>query len=345
MRIPIAARRAIVIVVFVLLFALPVFFPEVINLSDAATICALTIVAMGQNVVTAVSGQMSLGQGAMAAFGAYGYAILIQAGVPVVAAFILAPIAAAIVGSLVALWAVRLSGVYLAMVTLAVVVAVPALAQWDALKDVTGGFQGISLPPVTTEVLGSTDFFVFIVCAAVALLAALFVHRLVRSRHGLALKVMGESELTAELSGVSVFRSRLMAFIISSVLAAVGGELLGIVNGIVSPDSYSLLFSVGFIVMIVLGGFGTSTGAFIGAIIVWELQTRLPSINLAPIGIPVDLVPSVVYGLLVMVFIVLIPDGIVGGVTRLFAWVTRSRRADRPAAAELEPVGESAIKL
>jgi branched-chain amino acid transport system permease protein len=317
-------------IVLIALFVLPAFAPEVIGISDAATICALAVVAMGQNVVTALSGQMSLGQGAMAAFGAYGYAILVNDHVPAVLAFLVAPLCAAVVGGIVALWAVRLSGLYLAMVTLAVVVAVPALAQWSGLQWLTNGYQGLTLPVPTISILGSTDLFLYALSALVCALVAWFVSRLKQTRQGLALRVMGQSELTAALSGVGLFRSRMFAFCISAVLAAFGGELLGLITGIVSPDSYSLLFSVGFIVMIVLGGFGTNIGALIGAAIVWELQTRVPSVAVPIGGAQIDILPGVIYGLLVMVFIVLLPGGVVGAVRRIRERGTRAPRSSSP---------------
>lgn len=312
----------------------PLLSPTTLSVSDAASIFALGIVAVGQNAVTALSGQMSIGQGGLAAVGAYSFAVLWQEyDISPVVAFVVAPIIAGLVGLVIAGVALRLDGMYLAMVTLALVVSIPQVIKWDTLASVTQGAQGILLPPVPSTLFGNADPSMPVLCLSIAgfLIVALLTAQLRRSRHGLGLRMLRESDLSASLSGVSRTRARILAFVLSAVFAGLGGELLVLITGIVTPDSYTLMFSFEFLVMVVLGGMGSSIGALLGAALTWELHIHLSTgLSLSPLGLSVDILPWVIYGVIVIAVVLFFPSGLAGAAKQLMGLLTGARSAHPP---------------
>lgn len=311
--------------------ALPAIAPSVADTSLMATIGAMAMIAIGQNIVTGYAGQMSLGQGAMAAVGAYCVAILIaRFNLPWWLALAAAPFVAALVGIGVGIFALRLRGLYLAMVTLAMVVALPTMAKVNLISNWTGGVQGILLnspePPAQLKVLDPTAYLYAITLLLLAAMVYLAI-RLMNSRHGLALKALRESELAAQISGVSLLRYKVWAFVLASGYAGLGGGLLAFVVGIVTPDSYTLMFTFQFLVMVVMGGLGSIAGSLLGAAIVWELQVRVTSITLNMLGMKVELLPWTIYGLLIVAIMMFMPEGVVGLARQTGRWILSARGA------------------
>ena len=302
---------------------LPGIAPSMASTSLMATIGALALISIGQNIVTGYAGQLSIGQGAMAGIGAYCVAILINRfEMPWWLALAASPFVASFVGVIVGIWALRLRGMYLAMVTLAMVVALPTVAKVSPVSEWTNGVQGILLvPPTPPEWLSSLDASAYLYVLTLLLLGAMvyLAARLMRSRHGLALRALRESELAAQISGVSLLRYKIWAFVVASAYAGLGGGLLAFIVGIVTPDAYTVMFSIDFLVMVVIGGLGSIVGSIVGAAIVWELRVRVSTITLSLLGIKVELLPWTLYGLAVIAIMMFMPEGVaglVGAVTR-----------------------------
>ncbi len=168
-------------------------------------------------------------------------------------------------------------------------------------------------PDFLTDYLGAEEYRYF-VSLAIAAVMVYFANRLVGSRHGRAFVALRDSEVAAQVMGISLARYKTVAFAISAFFAGVGGSLYAVSVGFISPDSFSLTFSLAFLVMIVLGGLQSILGSILGATIVWLLQLNVPSIKieLPSIGFYADFAPQVVYGLVLILVMIFMPHGLAG---------------------------------
>lgn len=265
----------------------------------AATFCATA----GLTVLVGLTGQLSLGHAALMAAGGYGYALAAgladgvladggAAGEGTSVARVLAGLAGAVVASgalglLLGLAGARLRGPYLAGLTLALVVALPAAT--SVLGDVLGGDQGLrapfeAVPPALERLVALEQWHAWIaVVVASAVGTGLVLLR--DSRTGLHLRAAHGDETAARLSGVAVGRVKVLAFLASAVSAGLGGAVLAVVTQSVSPGAYGLAFSLLLVVGAVLGGLGRIGGAAAGAAVVvllpWLIETATGAADLS----------------------------------------------------------------
>lgn len=231
------------------------------------------IVSLGMDVLMGVAGQISLGHAAFYGIGAYTGALLSAKSVPFWLSLPVAGIIAAAVGVVVGLPALRVSGHYLALMTLAFgEVARLVFLHWESL---TGGASGLpvsrpALPPGIRPELG----YFYLILVVVAVLAW-FMQNLLRTRPGRALLALGDSEIGVACSGVSVVTWKLVAFGLSTFYAGVAGALFGPLIGFIDPASFTIITSLMFVMMIVVGGRGTFGGAIVGAVIITLLPEFL----------------------------------------------------------------------
>ncbi len=277
------------------------------------------IVALGLNLLIGYAGQFSLGQAGFMAIGAYVAAILSTSwGWPFVLTLPAAAVVSAAVGYLLGLPALRLSGPYLAVVTLGFGLAVPQLIIWQGSW--TGGSSGLhNIEPAGLLGLSfATDGqFYYLALLATALLT-LFTARLVKSRTGRAFIAIRDSELAAQAMGVSLLRYKTMAFALSAAYAGIAGCLYAYLLKGVGPEDFTLLLSVEFLAMVVVGGLGTIEGSLLGAAVLTALPnvlTRLPLLE------EYKNLYVVVFGAILILTVIFMPRGIAG------AW--RSYRARR----------------
>ncbi len=302
---------------------MPFALPGIMSIENATIAAAFAIIAMSQYFITGLSGQMSLGQGALAAIGAYTFAVCFDNGVPWVLAIVLGGLAAMLAGLVIGLIALRLQELYLAMVSLALVVALPPLIKLDGISALTGGANGLILDrpfiPGSDFFGRSTMQYVAVVCFLV--LIALALASIAGSRHGLALRALEFSEVSARASGVPLFGYRINSFILAAGVAGVGGGLYVMVLGIITPDSFSLAFSLQFLMMVVLGGMRRLSGAIVGGALVWWLHLNLDGFSI-PLGASrFDVLPGAVFALAVMAVVLFFPEGLAGGVARVWGWL------------------------
>ncbi len=307
---------------------------------DLAIAAAVAIVLVGLSLLTGVSGQISLGNGAFMGVGAYVMAIWANhhATTPIVASLVLATAAGAVVGLLLGLPATRLRGPYLAGMTLAFAVAFGAIL--DLFSSWTGGDSGLQLPhsvdpprwmahlfaPGTASLRTSTvwlaDLGLVVAGVAFFLMANLFA-----SRVGRSMRLVRDHEVAAELVGVALPRTRVLAFAVSASYAALGGAMLTIINNAVSPSTYSFALSITILAVVVIGGIGTVSSAVIGALI-YAYSTTVISwfvghTGLNPQGNLASQLNGIIFGGLLILTMLFAPMGIVGGVR---AAVRRFRR-------------------
>jgi branched-chain amino acid transport system permease protein len=301
-----------IVLALLLPLALPQYWIYTLNLAIIAVIGAL-----GLNLLTGYAGQISLAHGSLLAIGAYATAALAKLGLPFIVVLPLAGLIAALVGCLIALPALRLKGLYLALATLAFFVIVDfAIRKAGPL---TGGAAGTHVPPPAffgLTIAGDRSF--YYLCSALAALAALFVANLQRTWVGRALMAVRDSDIAAEMAGISVFRTKLMAFALSSFLGGLAGGLLGYYLQFINPDNFGLSVSIAYIAMIIVGGMGSVTGSILGAVFmtllpevlriaVHALSRVLPAFDVSSKGAFVE---GAVFGLVIILFLMFKPEGL-----------------------------------
>jgi branched-chain amino acid transport system permease protein len=261
----------------------------------------LVIVTAGLNVLAGFTGQISLGHAGFYALGAYAAALVaVRLGWPMWAGAAAAVLLAALVGAAVAGAALRVSGPYLAMVTIAFGIIVEhVLVEWVSL---TGGSGGIFNIPRRS--IGQSYWLIVAAAAAALWLTA----NLRRSAWGRALLAVKSSEVAAESLGLSAYALRIAAFTISAGFAGLAGALFAFLNGFISPDSFTLQTSIVFLLALLFGGLGHIAGPLGGSIaltVLPELLTTLTDYRL------------ILYGTLLLVSIYWLPGGVVGALAAL----------------------------
>jgi branched-chain amino acid transport system permease protein len=301
--------RALLIAVALVLLALP-FQLGASALTTATFVVIAAIGATGLNVLTGYAGQISLGHAFFLAAGAYTAAKLGEdigwsAALWIPAAGVVAGLFGALVGPI----ALRLSGLYLAIVTLALVF-IGQHVFFNA-ESLTGGPQGRSFPPVFTDPLDlgglliDTNGLYYYLALALLAGATAWAWNVRRTRSGRAMVAVRERELAASVMGVDIRRVKVAAFTAAAFMAGVSGALYASYLSFAQPGEWSLLLSIQFVAAVIVGGMGTVAGPLLGAAVVFALPTFLKDL-------PVSELSSIAYGLLIVVFLVLQPRGLVG---------------------------------
>ncbi|SAL30102.1 branched-chain amino acid ABC transporter [Caballeronia sordidicola] len=237
------------------------------------------VVVFGLDIVVGYTGEVSLGHAGLFGIGAYATGILLAtAGLPFWIAIPCAIAITAFSGAILAVPALRLTGPYLAMVTLAFGTIVQILL--NEMDFLTNGAQGlaISKPVVLGHLVSATDF--YYVVLAVAALAMLVVSRIMSSHYGRAFLALRGSPVAADCMGVSVYRYKVIAFVISAAFAGLAGSLYGLSEEYIAPNTFSMELSTLFLLAVTLGGKRSRVGTVIGASTIVILPNLLSDIVL-----------------------------------------------------------------
>ena len=263
-------------------------------------IAIFVIFAISLHFLMAVGGLASFGHAAYFGLGAYGVAFLAKmAGLPMIACLLLGPLLGCLGAAVFGFFAVQLSGVYFAMLTLAFAQIVWSIAfQW---VEVTGGDNGIL--GVWPERWASSPSHFYWLCLGITALVAAGLRILVFSPFGFALRAMRDSPLRSEAIGINGKRIQWTAFVIAGTVAGVAGALFAYLKGSVFPDSLGIPLSVDALVMVLLGGVETVSGGIVGAVVYKALNIWLVS--------QTDL-SKLVLGAFIVLIVVAFPKGIVG---------------------------------
>ncbi len=349
------ARQRFVLIIGILLLLL--FFS--IASEDWLTIANYTMIAaiaaLSLNVLSGYAGQISLGISFFMAIGAYTAAYL--GGSPptspldpqgVGLSFIIwlpvAGIVAALVGALIGPSALRLRGFYLGIVTLALVFIGQYL--FKNMVGITGGPQGRTFP---VPIIGSFSFDqqndtglfglaltsgqqYFLLILPVLVLASLFVGNVMRSRTGRAFRAVRDNEVGAAIMGVNIFDAKMKAFILSSFLAGIAGALFASYTRYVTPSYWDLTLAIQFVAAIIVGGIATIWGSILGAVFVFGLPQIIDHFSLLPLsggsgGLTSGNLNALIYGFLIIVFLLFEPGGVIGLVHRIQALTRRNDRS------------------
>jgi branched-chain amino acid transport system permease protein len=276
------------------------------------------IALLGLNILTGYSGQISLGHGAFYALGAYVTAILMdKAGVPYWATVPAAGVVCFVAGFLFGLPALRLEGLYLALATFALGVAMPQLLKYHHLEKWTGGVQGIVIPKPDAPfgIPLNSDRWLYFFTLAVALLMFALAWNLLRGRVGRALVAIRDQHIAAEAMGVNGALYKSAAFGVSAMYTGVAGALGAIAVQFVAPDSFNIFLSITLLVGIVVGGLASISGALYGALFIQFVPNIADEISKAA--------PWAIFGVFMIGFVYLMPTGVAGAVRLL----SRRRRS------------------
>jgi branched-chain amino acid transport system permease protein len=288
---------------------------------ELGELAVYAIAIVGLSLLTGVNGQISLGQGAFVAVGAYTLAELqVHHPMNLVLELLGATAMAALVGLILGVPATRLHGPYLAGMTLLFALALPFLS--DKYSNFFGGDQGLTVPPPSAP--GSIDpqkwlTWIQLFCALVVMV---LLANLLSSRFGRSFRAVRDNEVAAALAGIHVARTKVIAFVVSSACAGLAGGLLALSSGVVNTGEFPLSLSIFILAGMVLGGTGTIFGAWWGAIVVVYLPSQwsqslantlhfnhLLSANFAVIA----------FGAILVAMMLVAPSGVQGGIR----WLAR----------------------
>lgn len=235
---------------------------------QGATVAVYVVAIASIILLTGYSGQISLGHGALLAVGAYSAAIAqINFKLPLLLCFMVAVIATSLFGALLGAAAARLSGPYLAGTTLALAVGLPSIANQFSIL---GGEQGISFdvgwPPMSFGAEFTQYKWFFWIATLAALISMWWVQNILRSRYGRTWRAVKNNEVAAELAGIHIGRSKVLAFTVSSGIAGLAGALLAMTTNNVSPSVFPLALSFSLATGAVLSGVNTLGGVIIGSV-------------------------------------------------------------------------------
>ncbi len=282
------------------------------QLFQATMVLSYAIALLGLNLLTGISGQVSLGHGAFYAIGAYSAAFLMEHhGLP----YWLAPVAGAAVcfvaGYLFGRPALKLEGLYLALATFALGVVMPQLLKSKHLEPWTGGVQGLVLikPDAPFGLPLTPDQWLYLFALGAAVLMFVIARNLMHSSSGRALRALRDHAMAASAMGVDVPHHKAMAFAVSAAFTGVGGALSAIAVQFVSPDSFTVFLSISLLVGIVVGGIGTLWGALFGAVFIMYVPALAEQVSKAA--------PWAVYGVVLILFMFVMPAGVVGLLQKL----------------------------
>lgn len=310
------------VLVLLVTILLPLLLPNFMLL-QISTALTFALAILGLNLLLGFAGQVCLAQGALFACGAYTTAILVaQGGWPALATLPAAAVVTALVGILIGLPALRLGGLQLAIVTFCVAVLAPQLIlKFDRL---TRGVTGITFdppaPPAWLPV--GLDLWLYALCVAVTAICTVLALRMMRGDSGRALQALRDNSLVANSLGVNLVRVRLAAFAVSSAFAGVGGGLFAILNGYVSPQSFLAGRSIEILIGAIVGGIGSISGAFLGALFVVFVPEWTAEFSPALGGL--------IYGASLIAMMLVARDGLVGLAQRIAFSLTRKGLFTRP---------------
>jgi branched-chain amino acid transport system permease protein len=309
------AQKIRIVLLIIVLLAFP-FFANRYTLTLANQIGIAVIGAIGLNILVGYTGQISLGQGGFMAVGAYAAGILsARLGMPWWASTIAACFITAFVGILFGVPSLRLKGLYLAIATLAAqVIILWVVTHW---KVVTGGVDALVVPtPMLFGIKMSSDFNFYWLVWGLVIIATIAAVNLFRTHWGRAFIAIRDQDIAASVMGVDLFKYKLLAFAISSFYVGLAGALIAHYRSIVTWERFTIDVSVLYLAMIIIGGLGSITGSYLGAIFMTLLPAVLTNLGsavkdkLPAIDSLIPFIQQGAFGLVIILFLIFEPEGL-----------------------------------
>jgi branched-chain amino acid transport system permease protein len=280
-----------------------------------------SIALLGLNILTGYSGQISLGHGAFYALGAYSTVILINSlGIPYWATLPISAATCFVVGFLFGFPALRLEGLYLALATIALGLTMPALLKYKHFSALTGGSQGLAIvkpdPPFGLPIDPDQWLYFFILIIAIVLFV--LARNLLHGRVGRALVAIRDHLMAAEAMGINSALFKSLTFGVSAMYTGIAGGLGAIAVQFVAPDSFNFFLSISFLVGSVIGGISSIVGAVFGGAFIVLVPNIANQISAAA--------SWAIYGVFLIGFMYLLPDGVAGFLRAAVASARRRMR-------------------
>jgi branched-chain amino acid transport system permease protein len=316
------SRRRVRILLILGLAAIALLIPFMFGpyrVSQFTLVLVYAVAVLGLNLLVGYSGQISLGHGAFFALGAYTAALLIEkASVPHLLTVPAAGVVCFAAGFLFGVPALRLHGLYLALVTLGLAIALPQLIKrFDGLTEGTQGLT-VAQPEVPGWLPIEDDQFLYLLSLALAAVMFLLAWNMTRGQLGRAVKAVRDGEVAASTLGVNLAATKTRMFAISAGYAGVAGAMYVFALGFVAPEAFTLTVSFAFLAAIVVGGLATISGALFGALFIEFVPVYAGDVDVALTG--------VIYGGVLIAFMWVLPEGAAGLPRRLRGLAARRQR-------------------
>jgi branched-chain amino acid transport system permease protein len=310
------SKKWMTFIIGALVLLFPVLGPSSYIMYVLNIVAIYAIASMALNLLTGVGGQVSIGHAAFLGIGAYASAILdLRLNVPFWISILLAGLITGLIGFIVGLPAVRLSGHYLAIATLGFGVAIPQIAlKWESL---TGGYMGLSpRDPVLGPIIFNTEYHYYYLIVGVLALTFWTMKNILKSRFGRAFFSIRESEIAAQAMGVHLPTYKAFLFSISGFYTGVAGSLYAHSVGFISPYDFSIEISFLILAMVVVGGLASLGGSIAGAAILFLIAQWTNQLH----GLS-----AVITGGVLVAVILFFPNGSVGLKDLFVKLLTKSR--------------------
>ena len=336
---PTTSRAVATLVAAIALLGLAIIV-DPLNDTYLATASIMAIAIVGLSLLIGLSGQVSIGNSGFMAIGAFTTAIWAQhhAHFPILGSMALSVVVSTAAGIVLGLPSTRLRGPYLAGMTLAFAFAIPPFIQ--SLGTFAGGSGGLYFPTLQTPAwfasaigekdnpLAANNTWGAAIAIVVAAVAFFFMANFFHSRSGRAMRLVRDNDVAAELVGVNVARTRVLAFAISAAFAGLAGSLLALVQSSVLPQTFGVALSIELLSLLVLGGLGTLGGAMIAGLIAAYSDSIVSRINswtgIDPVSNLGGSLKGIIFGLILVATMLLAPSGLAGLGHRISRFV-RSR--------------------
>jgi len=316
---PAGLRASWSIAILVLLAAvLPTVFANGYHLFQLTMVVVYAIAILGLALLVGFNGQISLGHGAFYAIGAYTTAILMtNFDVPYWATLPISAVVCAVVGFVLGLPALRLGGLYLALTTFSLAIAVPQILKHKSVADWTGGVQGLVIdkpdPPFGLAL--NPDQWLYLFTLAIGCVMFVIAWNIVRGRIGRAMMAVRDHQLAAEAMGINVALLKTRTFALSALYTGIAGSLGAIAVQFVAPDSFGFFVSIFLFVGLVVGGAASIGGTILGALFIQFVPNIADKLSKAA--------PGAIYGVILIAMMFLLPEGAGGFVWRLYRGLWR----------------------
>lgn len=301
----------------IILFTLPLY-TRTNMLAMANTLGIMIVAVLGLMILTGYAGQINLGQAAFVSVGSYASALVTtRLGLPFWIALPLSGLTAGAVGLIFGLPSLRVKGFYLAMATLAAQFIIPSLIA-HVRVDITGGGKGLTVPaPCIGNFILNTPGEMFYVIMTVVVIMTFVAKSIARGAIGRAFIAIRDNELAAEAMGINVFRYKLTAFFICAFYAGIAGSLWAHWMRVINYDSLTIMDSIWYLGMMIVGGMGSITGAVIGPVFIYGLDQLLTwaanhfggILHNLPATLPAA-IHVMVFGLVILLFLSFEPRGL-----------------------------------
>jgi branched-chain amino acid transport system permease protein len=288
------------------------------HLFQLTMVAVYAIAILGLAILTGINGQISLGHGAFYAIGAYTTAILMASwDVPYWATLPVSAVVCAAVGFLVGLPALRLGGLYLALTTFALAVAIPQILKHKLFEAWTGGVQGLVIdkPEAPFGLKLSSDQWLYLFTLGVGVILYVLAINLTHGRIGRAMRAVRDHPVAAEAMGINLAMLKTRTFAVSAMYTGVAGSLGAIAVAFVAPDSFTVFLSITFFVGLVAGGAASIGGTIVGAIFIEFVPNLADLVSKAA--------PGAIYGVILIAMMFLMPQGAGGFIAMVWRRLVR----------------------